>query len=350
MNSKRPRVDAWPARSNMAHNPFQALLSDATEEHGWDVLEFRPLRSIFRRADVWHWHWPDGQFAHKSRTSAWIRFCALVILLLSAKIRQIPIVWTAHNIGGHIVENRPVEDVFWRIFHKQLSAVHYLSQSSRAAAEDRFPALRSKPFVITRHGHYREIYGEPLCRREARATYGLDGEKLTLVFCGKVSAYKGVEDLIRAFQLTSEPNLQLLIAGSASEEEAGKVEYAAAQDSRMRLHLQLLNDAEMKAAVSAADLVVLPYREVTNSGSALLALSLNRPVLAANRGSIAELAADIGSDWVTTYDGPLTDFLLLSSVVTSRERETSTVALDSYDWDRIAIEVTKLYAQLKSLN
>src|SRR3546814_7963709 len=55
-----------------------------------------------------------------------------------------------------------------------------------------------------------------------------------------------------------------------------------------------------------ADAVVLPYRDIVNSGSALLALSRFRPVIAPRLGSLIELQGQVGEDWLWLYDGPLT--------------------------------------------
>ena len=51
--------------------------------------------------------------------------------------------------------------------------------------------------------------------------------------------------------------------------------------------------------------MVLPYRAILNSGAAIFALSRARPVLAPNTGSLPELQAIVGSDWLHLYDGEI---------------------------------------------
>ena len=77
-------------------------------------------------------------------------------------------------------------------------------------------------------------------------------------------------------------------------------------DARIHLHLRHVPTEEVQTFFGAADLVALPYREILNSGTALLALSFNRPVLVPSKGAMAELQALVGSDWVRTYEGELT--------------------------------------------
>src|SRR5690606_36704830 len=62
---------------------------------------------------------------------------------------------------------------------------------------------------------------------------------------------------------------------------------------------------QITALVSAADGFVLNHQAVLNSGSLLLALSFDRPVLARLQGSLTELAEMVGPDWVTPLDEPI---------------------------------------------
>src|SRR3546814_15020768 len=55
---------------------------------------------------------------------------------------------------------------------------------------------------------------------------------------------------------------------------------AAASAGNIHLQLEYLSDAEIERITDEADAVVLPYRDIVNSGSALLALSRFRPVIA----------------------------------------------------------------------
>ncbi|MCI0139980.1 glycosyltransferase family 4 protein [Arthrobacter bambusae] len=340
-------VEGWPARSNAAHNPFQTLLSDAMQFLGWEVREFSPLKSLVRRANLWHWHWPDGQFSQRSRLSAWARLIALLVLLQKARLSRTPIVWTAHNLRGHETGNRKVEEIFWPIFYRQVAGVHYISESSRALVVEHYADLAGKPYTVTNHGHYRDVYGEAFSKSVARTALKLDADKRTVVFCGKVRAYKGVTDLIQAFRLLSSDGIQLVIAGMATDDEERLVRDAAAGDPRITLCLKLLSDEKIKEFVCAADLVVLPYRKIVNSGSALLALSLDRPVFAANKGSIRELAHEIGPEWVMTYE-ELTPEGLASALEAAVETDGSSPDLSAYSWAKIALEVSDLYTKVSS--
>ena len=50
---------------------------------------------------------------------------------------------------------------------------------------------------------------------------------------------------------------------------------------------------------------MLPYRHMHNSGAALAALSLSRPVLVPRNEVNTDLAAEVGDGWVYQYDDDL---------------------------------------------
>jgi beta-1,4-mannosyltransferase len=68
---------------------------------------------------------------------------------------------------------------------------------------------------------------------------------------------------------------------------------------------EFVKKEDVSMFMQAADLVVLPYRSIFNSGSALLALSFNKPVLLPDLGAMGELKNDFGNSWVQTFTGNL---------------------------------------------
>ena len=68
-----------------------------------------------------------------------------------------------------------------------------------------------------------------------------------------------------------------------------------------------------------SELVVLPFVEMTNSSSMILALSLDRPVLVPRLPVTEELAAEVGPGWVLIYDGELDAAALAGALAARRE-------------------------------
>lgn len=108
-----------------------------------------------------------------------------------------------------------------------------------------------------------------------------------------------------------DPRLKLRIVGNpATPQMRSLVEEACAQDPRISALLAYVEEPVLAREVSEAELVVLPYRQMHNSGTLLLALSLARPVLAPWSESNAAIAEEVGPGWVFLYEGEFDAALL----------------------------------------
>jgi glycosyltransferase involved in cell wall biosynthesis len=112
----------------------------------------------------------------------------------------------------------------------------------------------------------------------------------------------------------------------------------------VRLTLEHVPEDDVQCHLRAADLVVLPFKEITNSASALLALSFDRPILVPSRGAMGELQALAGGDWVCTYEGELTPQVLANALDWAVQRPSDgSPRLDALEWPSIARQTLSLY-------
>jgi len=84
------------------------------------------------------------------------------------------------------------------------------------------------------------------------------------------------------------------------------VERACKLDHRISAVLDFVPDDVLAQEICEAELVVLPFREMYNSATILLALSLDRPVLAPRTPANELLNDEVGPAWIHLYDGELT--------------------------------------------
>ena len=92
----------------------------------------------------------------------------------------------------------------------------------------------------------------------------------------------------------------------------------------IRFYFEFVQAAEMQRFMRAADLIVLPYREILNSGSVMLALSFSRPVLVPAFGALSELHQAVGPDWIWLYEGELTSTTLEDAIQWTNARRCPT--------------------------
>lgn len=340
------RVLAWPRRAK-GGNPYTRLLYDHLGRQGVEADEFAPARVLTGRYDLWHIHWPDGAFRKKAGPRALLSMGGLLALMEIARWRGTRIVWTAHNVGGHDPQHPRLESWFWQAFARRIDGVISLSRAGLEAAQENFPALREVPFFLVPHGHYRAAYPARVAAAPARRRLGLPEKGPVVVFFGSIRPYKNVERLIDIFRDVDE-DAALLVAGRPQTLALeGCLRTAAHGAENVRLRLGFIPEADVPLILGAADLVALPYADILNSGSALLALSLNRPVLVPGKGAMGELQAQVGPAWVRTYDGALSVEALRAALRWARETpRVEQPPLEAFAWNEIARQTKAAYETL----
>lgn len=329
------RVAALPGSETRSSNPYQWLLYAHLAEIGVVVESFPPSGPC----DIVHVHWPEQTVHHPDAKLAARRSIRRLRDLRAARRRGAAVVWTVHNARGHDQRRPLAERLFWRLFLPLVDGMILLDSGDHPSLRRRLRRLRGRPVAVVPHGHYRDAYPPAPARAPARRELGLDEHVPVVGFVGRIKPYKGVEALITAHrQLPT--HVQLVIAGDARDEGYLAALRASAPDAHW-LARQLSED-ELSTVVGACDLVVLPYRAILNSGSALLALSLDRPVLAPAQGSLPALASTVGSGWLTTYEGDL-DGACLSRALDASRSVTGRPDLHAHDWDSIAGQTLELY-------
>jgi glycosyltransferase involved in cell wall biosynthesis len=261
------------------------------------------------------------------------------------KAQGTKIVWTAHNVRQHEGRHRWLEERFWDKFLPMVDGCICLSESSWKELSAARPLLAC-PHTVVPHGHYRDIYPMTTTRSDARKALAIPEDCFVFVNVGLVRPYKNIPRLIDTFsQLSGED--RLVIAGECFDPGLeGKVSALAAKDRRIVYHSKRVNEKEMQVYYRAADLAVLPFKSILNSGSALLALSFDVPVLVPALGSMPELRTQVGSDWVTTYSGELTPAVLQTAKKWTQSQPRGRAPLDSLDWGPIAESTLAFYHHL----
>jgi beta-1,4-mannosyltransferase len=340
------RVVAYPAFSLREQNPYTRLLYGNMDAQ---VSDFSYRRTLTTRCDILHFHWPEWElnaYTNAMQAAAWLRLKLLAMDWLRA--RGAKVVWTAHNLRAHDGLHPRLEKWFWSSFIKRVDAYIALTESGRCATLARFPSLSRVPGYVIPHGHYRNEYPNG-AGAGLREQVGLNPNTKILLFFGQIREYKNVLALIRAFR-GMEGDIVLCIAGRpGSERLAAEVRREAAVDRRVLLYLYDVPKERVQDFFRDADLVVLPYRDILNSGTALLSLSFGRPVLVPDRGAMGELRSMVGPEWVRTYSGEIDATAMVEALAWSLNSvRPSEPQLGELEWPNLAKQTLNAFAEICS--
>jgi beta-1,4-mannosyltransferase len=343
---RRPLVFGEPYLRTAHANPYTSALYDAVKREGVDVEELSYAGVGLRAPEIVHLHWPELTFLAGHRT--WRHIARMVLFYASlgiARLRRTRLVWTAHNVRAHEQRASPrVRAMYRRLLTRNVDAVICLTQSGVDAVREEYPELDGVPAHVVPHGHYMAEYDFSASRSEARAALGVD-DRLFMVSVGQIRPYKNIPTLFEAASTFADPDLLIGVAGQpANPELRDEVLRGAQALDDSRVELSFLPDSALVTWLVASDAVILPYRAIQNSGSALLALSAGRPVIVPAIGAMPELRDAVGSEWVHTYDGELTADVLARALEWLRsEPRGERPDLSAFDWDVIARQTIDVF-------
>ncbi|MCR2825902.1 glycosyltransferase [Microbacterium sp. zg.Y909] len=313
-----------------APGPTVKFIDQVTRDTPDDIhfVYFSWRAALAARYDVVHIHWPE--FFVRSRWPAVgaVKRAVTLILLRRWRARGVPIVHTVHNLAPHS-----------ELSPRQASVVERIigGAAVRVALNAGTPPRPGIPQVVIPHGDYRERFGQlpPAHRVPGR-----------LLAIGRIEPYKNVPRLIR---LAEQEGWELRVVGEPGPGMRRPLqEQLDALDAGHRISSVLahVDDAALVTEVTAAQLVVLPYRDLHNSGILLVALSLNRPVLVPRNTSTEEIAAAVGDGWVCLFDGEL-DAADITSALAATASLDGEPALEDRSWARIAAAYADVYRRAR---
>lgn len=273
-------------------NPYIVMLARSLQEvPALTLVHFSWRAALVGRWDVFHAHWPEILVSGRTPARRAVRQLLFLLLLVRLRTTRRPLVRTMHNLKLPEGLSR-TQTALLRLAERWTSLRILINDTTE------LPPGQESATIL--HGHYRDWFAQH------PSTDPVPGR---LAFFGLIRRYKGVDTLIDAFREMDDPTQEatLQISGKPSNDElSASLTRATGGDARISLHLEFLSDAELVRAVTSAQLIVLPYREMHNSGGALTALSLSRPVLVPDNTGNRRLAAEVGEGWVHLYDTTVT--------------------------------------------
>lgn len=294
-------------------------------EHVPDMLRHRRHAET---ADLVHWQWLTVQ--------------PLDVWLLAPKR---PRVLTAHDVIPR--EPRPGQIAATRRLVGRMDAVVVHSEHGAARLRDELGLAEDRIRVIP-HGAFDYLTRQPEERPLPPELAEVEGP--VVLFFGLLRPYKGLDVLLEAFRELR--GAELWVVGMPRMPIEPLREAAARCEATVRFVPRFVTDPEIPAFFRRADLVVLPYREIDQSGVLYTALAFGKPMVLSSVGGFTEVAGEHGAGRLVppgdagALAAALEDLLGSDSDRARLAEAARAAAAGPYSWDGIAERTMALYREL----
>lgn len=308
--------------------------------------------SLTARPRIFHILWND-KFQYFDRT----------LLMLYYKLLGKKIVLTIHNVNAGKRDNN---DSFLNRFTLKMQysiADHLFVHTDKMKSEllQEF-YVREEKITIIPFGINNAVPMTSLTHAEARQKLGIGLNEKTILFFGAIRPYKGLEFLLQAFTQAApkHQDYKLIIGGEpkhVTEQYMGDIhQMLNSETNRGRIvsRLEFVPDEETEVYFKAADVLVLPYTHVFQSGVLSLAYSFGLPVIASDVGSLKEDIIEGSTGFVCKPCDPV-DLTRVFDVyfdsplyknLQDRRQELQDYARAKYSWDVVGDMTRAVYTDL----
>jgi glycosyltransferase involved in cell wall biosynthesis len=278
----------------------------------------------------------------------WVPFFAPMWAVLARVARGvgIKVLFICHNVLPH--EQRPWDI---KLAHWVLGLGAGFVVSSQAEKSLLLTLLPGRRVEIAPHPIYDMFADQVVPREEARQQLGLSQFEPVLLFFGLVREYKGLRYLLEAVPAIQAElgAIRLLIAGEFWRDKQTYLDQMTRLGIEQNVTIvdRYIPNEKVPIYFSAADVAVLPYTDVTQSGVVQLAFGFGLPVITTRVGGLAEVVEDEETGLLV----PPGDCAALAEAVRRyfregrRARMTEAIkqSRDRFDWKKLVVSLEEMF-------
>lgn len=226
---------------------------------------------------------------------------------LAAMARTTRLDLRLHEVEYGPLEQNPAERRAARLALRWADRVTVHTEPERARLAELLGSVTNRIEVIEHGVNF--VSAITCTGPEAKAELGLPADEFVFLSIGFLQHHKGFDRAVEAFSLAGLPRSSLHIVGSGRVDHpdigryVSSLERICARTPGVELHNRYVSDDQFDLWLTAADAVVLPYREIWSSGVVERARLFDKPVIASDLEQLRhQLALGRGGTWFAAAD------------------------------------------------
>lgn len=298
------------------------------------------LHVLFRKPDVIHFQW----FPLLEKSS----FECYMVKILKCVSPRTKTVLTIHNIFPHESSPKQIQKYIHRFgkLSKYIDSFIVHTEKSKEDACSFFGLETNKIFVV-HHGIFEPNNYKP-------SGNDTNSGILTFIMYGNLSYYKGVDVFIDAIKLMPQEyraKMKAVIAGNIQDEKLRNIPKEFFEDLNIDWHPYFLPEKELYERIDSSNVIVLPYRQISQSGVLLLALYFRRLIVTSDLPSFKETLQGFSDDMFFESENPqcLANLMMryIDGKVDSKKQMDAIENLNAaYSWEKAAEKTYNVYNSL----
>jgi len=285
------------------------------------------------------------------------------VLTLYYKLLGKRIAFTAHNVnaGKRDSNDSWLNRLTLKIQYRLVDRLFVHTEKMKSELLEDF-GVQERAVTVIPFGINNSVPDTDLTPEQAKRRLGIGENERTILFFGNIGPYKGVDYLVAAFQKIAARNAdyRLIIAGKprgGCEKYLEDIQNTISRDpnqARVTQKIGYVPDEDTELYFKAADVLVLPYTDISQSGVLFLGYSFGLPIIATDVGSLGEEivegrtgflcksrdADDLAATIEKYFESDLFKFL------DNRRQEIRDYANERHSWDVVGETTRKVYEDL----
>ncbi len=285
------------------------------------------------------------------------------LLMLYYKLLGKKIVFTAHNVnaGKRDLNDSLLNRLTLRAQYHLADQIFVHTESMKNELLRDF-GVRERAVTIIPFGINNSMPHTDLSPADAKERLGITQGERTILFFGNIEPYKGLQFLADAFRRLSGKNTdyRLIIAGRLGRgcekyvEEVQRTIEREVSHERVMQKIEYIPDEDVEIYFKAADVLVLPYTRVSQSGVLFLGYSFGLPAIATDVGPFCEEILEGRTGFMCKPCDPVDLARVIETYfesdlfksLDSRRREIKDYANAQNSWDSVGRMTLNVYAEL----